>query len=223
MKRVFWLLVIINLGLLVYFSIELILPGKPEIRLSEIQPEKIKVLSQTEIDSLPGKTTPSPSEQIINTPEPVAICFEWGIFSDTNLSKAQKALAKIDLQASVREQNSEQPKRYWVYSPPAKTAAAAQKKAAELKALGIDDLFIVQEEKWKNAISFGIFEDELLADKLMQELKAKGVKNIEKAPRSNGKGQHSLIFSKLNENDISELNKLKPDFPMTALKEIACN
>ncbi len=151
------------------------------------------------------------------------MCFEWGIFSDTNLAKAQKALSKIALQASVREQNSDHPKRYWVYSPPAKTVAAAQKKAAELKALGIEDLFVVQEEKWKNAISFGIFEDELLADKLMQELKAKGVKNIEKSLRSNGKGQHSLMFSKLNENEITELNKLKPDFPMTTLKEITCN
>ena len=223
MKRIFWLLVIVNLGLLAYFNVGFILPGKPEIKLSEIHPDKIKILSQSEIDSLPKKTEPAAPTAPAITPEPVAMCFEWGIFSDASLAKAQKALAKVDIQATLREQDTAHPKRYWVYRPPAKSTVEAQKRAAELKALGVEDLFIVQEDKWKNAISFGIFEDELLADKLMQELKAKGVKNIEKAPRSNGKGLHSLIFSKLNENEITELNKLKPDFPMTTLKEITCN
>jgi hypothetical protein len=81
----------------------------------------------------------------------------------------------------------------------------------------------VQEEKWKNAISFGIFEDEQLATKLMQELQAKGVKNLQKSPRSNGKGQHSLLFNTLSEAQIAEINQLKPNFPAAELKEVSCN
>jgi len=222
MKRFFWLLVLINLGLLAYFNSGYILPGKPEIKLTEINPDKIKLLSQAEIDTLPKNIQTSPSLATIE-PQPVTMCFEWGIFSDASLAKAQKALVKLAIQATAKEENSNQPKRYWVYQPPVKTTAEAQKKAAEFKELGIEDLFVVQEEKWKNAISFGIFEDEKLAEKLVQELRAKGIKNIEKILRTNGKGQHSLFLGSINDNQIAELKRLKPDFPAAELKEVGCN
>jgi hypothetical protein len=220
MKRFFWLLVFINLGLLAYFNMGYILPGKPEIKLTEINPDKIKLLSQAEIDSLPKKAE---SSAPVVVAQPVAMCFEWGIFSDASLTTAQKTLAKMAIQATTKEENSNQPKRYWVYKPPVKTTAEAQKKAAEFKELGVEDLFVVQEEKWKNAISFGIFEDEQLAEKLVQELRTKGIKNVEKILRTNGKGHHSLLLGSINENEIAELKKLKPDFPAAELKEVSCN
>lgn len=222
MKRFFWLLVIINLGLLAYFNIGYILPGKPEIKLTEINPDKIKLLSQTEVDNLPKKAEPSSPPPVVEA-QPVAMCFEWGAFSDVSLAKAQKALAKMAIPASAKEENSDQPKRYWVYKAPLKTTAEAQKRAAEFKALGVEDIFVVQEEKWKNAISFGIFEDEQLAEKLVQELRAKGIKNVEKILRTNGKGHHTLLLGSINENEIAELKKLKPDFPAAELKEVGCN
>lgn len=224
MRHFFWLLVLINIGLLAYFNLDYIMPNKPQIKLAEINPEKIQVLSQSEIDALPKKQASLP---LINTPtlqsEPTAACFEWGIFSDNNLASAQKALAKLALQATVKEQSSVQPKRFWVYRPPLKTTAEAQKKAAEFKALGVEDLFVVQEEKWKNAISFGIFEDEQLATKLQQELQAKGVKNVEKTLRNQGKAHYSLLLSDLTEENSIELKKLKPNFPAADLKQTSCN
>jgi hypothetical protein len=33
------------------------------------------------------------------------MCFEWGIFSDVSLAKAQKALAKMSLHATAKEEN----------------------------------------------------------------------------------------------------------------------
>lgn len=217
MKRVFWLLVIVNLGLLTYFNAAKLLPSKPEIQLAEIDPEKIKILSQTEIAALPTKSvTPVVENQI-------ASCYEWGTFSDTNINNAMNMLANLNIQATTKELNAEQIKRFWVFRAPFKSTAEAQKKAAEFRALGVRDLFVVQEEKWKNAISFGIFEDEQLATKLMQELRAKGIKNIEKSTRSNGKGQHVLLLSALTENQITEINQLKPSFPAAELKETGCN
>ena len=224
MRQFFWLLVLINIGLLAYFNLDFIMPGKPQIKLVEMNPEKIKVLSQNEIDALPKKQISLP---LINTPtlqsEPATACYEWGIFSDSNLTNAQKVLAKLALQATAKEQSSVQPKRFWVYRPPLKTATEALKKAAEFKALGVEDLFVVQEEKWKNAISFGIFEDEKLAVKLQQELEAKGVKNVEKTARSQGKTHYSLLLSNLTEENSAELKKLKPSFPAADLKQTSCN
>jgi len=222
MKRFFWLSVLINLALLAYFNLGYLLPGKPEIQLAELSPEKIKVLSQDELSALPKREASAP---VIDTPAPApaTTCFEWGVFSDSSIANAQKALDKLSLQATTKEQSSEQPKRFWVYKAPAKSLAEAQKRAAEYKALGIEDLFVVQEEKWKNAISFGIFEDEKLATKLQHELQAKGVKNVEKTLRNQGKSHYSLMLGNLTENDSAEIKKLKPNFPAAELKEVSCN
>lgn len=236
MKWLVWALVAINLGLFAYFNLDHILPSAPIAKATEINPEKIKVLSQKEIEALPKKAVEAPpaakaapqadTAAPVNTATPapaVSACFEWGVFSASNLASAQSAVAKLNLQTTVKEQNTQQASRFWVYEPPLKTAAAAQAKAAELKALGIGELFVVQEPKWKNAISFGIFEDEQLATKLLNELRAKGVKDAVKTLRNQGRGHSSLRFNNLAVNQIVSLKQLKSEFPEAALKEVACN
>ena len=237
MKRLVSVLVILNLGLLIYFNLDHILPNAPLAKVAEITPEKITVLSPQQIENLPKKVVESANatrptltaEPAIATPiggNNVAAnkaCFEWGVFSAASLSGAQSAIARLDLQATVREQTSQQAKRFWVYKPPLKTAEEAQNKAAELKALGVTDIFVVLEPRWRNAISFGVFEDEQLANKLLNELKAKGVKEVVKALRNQGIGHSSLLFSNLSANQITALKQLKSDFPEAALKEVTCN
>ncbi len=240
MKLLVWLLLIINLLLLVYFNIDHILPRVSVAQTAEIAPENIKVLSQKEIEALPKKTASSAPPLVVanldttitlpnapaapTTPTAIATsCFEWGVFSANSLTNAQNAVTKLSLQATVKEQTSQQAKRFWVYKPPLKTAEEAQLKAAELKALGVTDIFVVLEPKWRNAISFGVFEDEQLANKLLNELKAKGVKDVVKALRNQGKGHSSLIFNNLAANQITALKQLKSEFPEAALKEVGCN
>ena len=221
MKHVFWLLVAINLSLLAYFNLGYIMPSKPQIKALEINPEKIQLLTPNEIKALPKKTAVAPA-----TPQPIPVttaCYEWGIFSNENLTDAQTAVSQLALQTTVRNENSKQAKRFWVYRPPLKSTYDAQQKAAEIKALGVEDLFVVQEVKFKNAISFGIFEDEQLALKLVSELKAKGVRDVSKALRNQGDSHSSLILSNVGEKEVLALEKLQPDFPDAKLKKISCN
>ncbi|OIR17776.1 hypothetical protein GALL_19980 [mine drainage metagenome] len=221
MKKLIWILILINIGLLIYFNINIILPSAPLAKRLEIEPEKISILTQKQIEALPKKNIESPKPAIVPPPVTTA-CFEWGTFSASNITSAQNAINRLALQATVKEQPSSQGSRFWVYKPPLKTAQAAQAKAAELKALGINDLFVVQEPKWKNAISFGIFEDEQLANKLLNELKEKGVKDATKTLRNQGKDHSSLVFKNISEADATELRQLKPEFPGAELKEVSC-
>ncbi len=218
MKQLFWLLALINIGLVAYFNLAHTLPSKPHAQSTEIAPEKIQVLSQKQIEALPKKSVVPPPQ----TPTAIAACFEWGIFSNANIANAQNVVARLALQATVKEQTSQQSKRFWVYRPPLKSAQKAQLRAAELKALGIEDLFVVQEKEWENAISFGIFEDEQLASKLLSELKAKGIKDAVKTLRNQGKGYATLQLNNLAEHDVAELKKFKSDFPEADLKEVSC-
>lgn len=217
MKWLVWLLLLLNLGLLAYFNQDRFLPATPQLKQAEITPEKITVLNQKQIDALPKKVV-----EVIAPPPPAVTCIEWGIFSTASLANAQSAIASLSLLATVKEQTSQEAKRFWVYKPPLKTIEEAQAKAEELKALGVEELFVVQEPKWKNAISFGVFEDEKLALKLLQELKAKGVKDAVKALRNQGKGHASLLLNKLTDTDVAALRRLNPEFPQTELKEVSC-
>lgn len=220
MKYFFWLFTFINIGLLGYFNIDVFLPKPAQVQQAEIAPEKIKVLSQQEIDAL----AVTKKKVAITAPPPVIdVCFEWSVFSDANLTHAQTALESLALQATVKEQTTQEAKRFWVYRLPLKSSTEALKKAAELRASGITDVFVVQEPRWKNAISFGIFSDEQLAINLQKELQAKGVKNVEKSLRSQGRSYSSLLLKNLSENEIAEIKKLKPDFPAAELKEVSCN
>ena len=241
MKKLIWLLVLINVGLLAYFNKDVILPSAPKATIVSIQPEKISILTQQQVDALPskGSTPAAPTSPAAITPPTVdataaantahvaspanSACYEWGVFSAANLTGAQSALSKLSLQATVKEQSSKDAKRFWVYKPPLKSAEAAQAKALELKALGVNELYVVQEAKWKNAISFGVFEDEQLATNLLNELRAKGVKEVVKSLRNQGKGHASLQFNKLTDAEVLALKKLKPDFPEADIKEVACN
>lgn len=219
MKYIFWLLALINIGVFGYFNIDVVLPKSAQTQQAEISPEKIKILSQQEIDAI--RTT---KKAEIAEPLPVVdICFEWSVFSDTNLTNAQTALESLALQSIVKEQSTQEAKRFWVYRPPFKSSTEALKKAAELRDSGITDVFVVQEPRWKNAISFGIFSDEKLAINLQKELQAKGVKNVEKALRTQGKSYSSLLLKNLTENEIAEIKKLKPNFPAAELKEVSCD
>ncbi len=65
-----------------------------------------------------------------------------------------------------------------MYIPPQANRAAAQKKAAELKKLGVEEYFVVQEEgrqRW--ALSLGVFRTEDAAKARLEALRARGVKS----------------------------------------------
>jgi hypothetical protein len=216
MKKLVLLLVLINMGLLTYFNLHYILPSTPQMKHAEINPEKIRVLSQKEIEHLPKKSLDYPT--ISETS-----CFEWGIFSARSLAHAQSVLANLSLQAAVKEGSKSATKRFWIYHPPLKTVQEAQIKAAELKALGVEDVVIVKDKKWKNAISFGLFEDEQLAIKLLNELKVKGANNVAKTLLNQEANQSSLMLNNLTGTKLAELKKLKLEFPETILKEVTCD
>lgn len=223
MKLVVWLLVLLNVGLLVYFNLDVIAP-KPVVANRAIMPENLKILSQQELEAMPKKV----AQQMAET-APVAVldnttaCYRWGNFTKTNLPAAQVVLVRLGLQSDVRqEQINNEDRRFWVYYPPLKNAELAEQKAAEIKALGVEELFIVQDSQWRNAISFGLFQDEQLASSLLSELQTKGVKGATKALRSPGKSLNSLLIKSVNAGAVLELQKIKPEFVGTEIEPTAC-
>jgi sporulation related protein len=222
MKWIVWLLVIVNVLLLAYFDLDLSTTTPAPASHQPIQPEKLKLLTPEEIEALPKKESEAKAIEAVAYVAPTVACYEWGSFSATNLRRARSVLDKYSLTAAIRQQTSQESTRYWVYIPRLKSAEAAQAKAEELRALGIEDIFVVQEPQWHNAISFGVFKDEQLAAKLLEELKSKGVVTAVKGVRNQEKGQASLFISTMSSDTAAEIEKLKPDFPGSELKQATC-
>jgi hypothetical protein len=217
------LLVLLNLGLLVYFNLDLIAP-KPALADRSINPDKLKILSQAELEATPKKVAPPVVEVApVGVLDGVTSCYKWGNFTKSNLPAAQVVLVRLGLDSAVnQEQGANEDRRFWVYYPPLKSAELAQQKANEIKAMGVDELFIVQDSQWRNAISFGLFQDEQLASSLLKELQEKGVKGATKALRTPGKSLSSLLIKSVTAEIALELQKIRPEFVGTELTPAAC-
>lgn len=225
MRLLVWLLVLLNVGLLAYFNMDLIAP-KPAAADRSIQPERLKILSEKDLEAMPKVA--APAQELVAQTSALAVqgptsCYKWGNFTKTNLPAAQVVLVRLGLQSVInQEAGAEEDRRFWVYYPPLKGAAIAQQKADEIRAMGVDELFIVQDSQWRNAISFGLFQDEQLASALLNDLLAKGVKGATKALRSPGKSLSSLLVKAVSADAAIELQKIKPEFVGTELESAAC-
>lgn len=222
MRLLLWLLVLLNVGLLAYFNVDLIAP-KPVAVDRSIQPEKLIVLGVKELEAMPKKEVPAPEPVTMTALQADTTCYKWGNFTKTNLPAAEVVLVRLGLQSQENQEfGTNEDRRFWVYYPPLKSASLAQQKADEIKALGVEELFIVQDSQWRNAISFGLFQDERLASSLLSDLQAKGVKGVTKALRSPGKALSSLLIKGVSAEAALELHKIKPEFVGTDLQPTAC-
>lgn len=170
---------------------------------------------------------PQPEKKSEPKPEPKVEpkqCYEWASFDLGSVAEAASRANRLDIKTYVNQQSSNETVRYWVYKPPLASDELAQKKAEELRAMGINDFFVVQEPKWRNAISFGVFKDEQLAINLMNTLKNKGVREVVKAVRNNkGEGNATIRLVKVSTQQYSQMRKVLADYPDTELKEVRCN
>ena len=217
-------LVLLNVAILIYFNLDLITP-KQTITFQPINPEKLKILTQQELIARPKKVKVDTAALPVvdNTVNEAKSCYEWGSFTANNLPAAQVALVKLNLK-NVTQQTTTivNDRRFWIYYPPLKSAQLAQLKAAELSSLGVTELFVVQDSQWRNAISFGLFQDEQLATNLLNDLQTKGVKGVTKALRNPGKNNLSLLITEVGTQAAFELQKITPEFLGTELKLSAC-
>lgn len=151
-------------------------------------------------------------------------CAEWGEFSGEDLVRAQEALATLKLGDSLSQRSVEQDHGYWVYIPPVKKRAQAEKKVAQLKALGVKDYFVMQEKgKWLNAISLGVFKSKEAAQKYLESLRAKGVRSAKLGER---KSKLKFTVFKIKDIDAGiqdKLGVLQKSFPDSDLKISACS
>jgi len=122
--------------------------------------------------------------------------------------RAQSALEPLALGARLTPRRTEDSAGWWVFIAPQASRPAALKKAAELKALAVDDYFILQDEgplRW--ALSLGVFRTEEAAQARLAAVQNQGVRSAQMGARETAvpkiwlqmKGVDAALQARLNE------------------------
>jgi hypothetical protein len=196
------LVFLLALGNLVFFAWSRESPGspgdsrEPDRLAAQLSPEKIRIINANKRDAdantqapatdagTPSTPTSAPSEaKVAAAPAltPAAeVCREVG---ELPLDEAEKLKAAISASAAavaVTLRPQAEVQSYWLRIPPLRDRAEAEKKAAEIKKLGVSDFYVVQDEGPNlNAISLGLFRNEQAAAELRNRLAKKGVRTME--------------------------------------------
>jgi len=214
MRAIFLLLVAANLALYAwprYYGTP-DSASDPEPQRRQVSPERIRVLTGPELAGLPAlKPKPVPEaaqSAAVPPPGPAAAgCVEWGGFSVAESPRAAQALAPLALGARLSQRRSEETAGWWVFIPSQVNRAAALKKTAELKGLGIDDYFVLQDEgKMRWAVSLGVFSSEEAASNRLEALRARGVRSAQAGERES---QVAKIWFQVRNSDAALQGKLK--------------
>lgn len=194
MKTLVFLLVLANLLFYAFSAGYFGRPDNPDAARVEKQvlPERMRIVSRGEAPASSVKAAePAKPEVVAEAPkaepatkEPAAICLVWEHLPPVDAERVASLLSskfaefKVSRRLVVGEGNG-----WGVFVPPLAGKADAERKATELRQLGVTDYFIVQDGPIRHAISLGIFSSEKGAQERLAELKEKGVRSARVMPR----------------------------------------
>jgi hypothetical protein len=136
--------------------------------------------------SAPAAATATTAATPAPAPAPAFACTEIGPFESGDARRFEARLAALDLgDRQSRQTIQAQDVTSWlVHIPPQGSKEAADKKAAELRDLGVTNFYIMNADSpLKYAISLGVFKTESGAQAMLAQLIKQGVHTARIAPR----------------------------------------
>ena len=184
----------------------------------QVHPEGLRIVSRGEAPAAVEEKPPVADPVLSGSSKPVAqICLAWAGISPAEASKLEELLAGkfADFRVERQAAGEAAARQWWVFIPPLANKAESERKAGQLRSLGINDYFVVNDGAQRFAISLGVFSAESRAEERLAELKAKGVRSArvgERPGREGGLGlrvrgpqeQQAALLAALGEGGRSE-------------------
>jgi hypothetical protein len=147
-------------------------------------------------------------------------CVEWGPFTAADYARAEKSLEPLALagRTSARRSSEEAP-GWWVFIPSEGSRQSALKKAAELKALGVSEYYIMGEDAdapW--SLSLGIYRSEQAALARLAALRDQGVRSALVGSRSTVVPRLWLQVKEVDASLEARLKELARELPGSDLR-----
>ena len=228
LKFVFWLLAGVNLlvlaigqGYLGSFRTETREPARLK---NQLQAGKLTLLTQ---EQATAPVAPPAAEEgatpaaAVAAPPPSYACTEVGNFllADGRRFEAQVAALNLGDRQSRRNVAGQDISSYMVYIPPQGSKEGAERKAGELKQLGVKNYFIINEgsaQRW--GISLGVFKSETSAQSQLASLNKQGVHSARVAPRYSASKQFAYQFRDLDAATRARLAEITKQFEEQELR-----
>ena len=220
MKTVFFLLLAVNLVVAGIITMREFTPN-PDALLAGQQ------IHADQIVTVPPRPRPPPAPEpaAAATPSPFkpAVCVEWGSFGASELTKAEKSLEGLRLGARLLRTEVSVPSRFWVFVPPLRNKTQMERKMAELKGLGVAELYpILEPGPDLHAISLGIFRSEDGARKYLATLRDIGVRSAKVGEREQRITQTSLVIRNPSDQESARLVELKTEHAGSDVRVVQC-
>ncbi|MBI3283233.1 MAG: SPOR domain-containing protein [Burkholderiales bacterium] len=210
LRFIFWSLLILN-ALLLAFNFGYL----GHWSLDAHEPERLKMQHHADqLNLISASAAIAPAEpEPASKPEVIA-CLEVGNFAQTDATRIEEKLKQLALGERQSRINVVEVAAHMVYIPSQGSKDGADKKAGELRRLGISDFFIVQDQsnlRW--GISLGVFKTEEAARLHLNNLNNKGVKSARIGPRSVSTTKFAYQLRALSQEEKSKLDAIRADFP----------
>lgn len=213
LKFFFWILLLANAGLFAYqqgYFAVLLPSGREPARMdNQLNADKIRLVP-------PPPPVPAPAA--VKTEEVVA-CAEIGNFNPAEAKRFTAQLAALSLGERLSQRPVQEVASHMVYIPPLADKDTAEKKAGELRRLGVNDFYIIQDNsdlRW--SISLGVFKLEEAARAHLVSLSQKGVRSARIGQRGVTSNAVAFQLRELDANTKSALEKISADFPKQELR-----
>jgi hypothetical protein len=212
MRALFLLLILANLMFFAYAQVA----GEganieSRIAALQISPERIRLLGP---GGGPAAEAARQAGQSI---------LEWSNLGGPDVARAENDLGKLGVEPARIERVVADADGYWVHMPPVENKAEIDRKIGELKALGVQEFFVVQEAgEWRNAISLGIFRSDEAANVFLASLRQRGVRSAVMSRREKLLKQVVFYVREPGEGLVEKLAEVQRNYPGTAIKAAPC-
>ncbi len=222
LKFFFWTLLLANLALFAYsqgylgaFKSNEHEPARMKLQLN---PEKLVLMSSAQATAAASAATAAAKP----APEAIA-CMEAGDFNAPEAKKFETQLAALNLGERQSRFNlgASESSTHIVYIPPQGSKEAAEKKAAELRQLGVSNYFVMNDGPMKWGISLGVFKKESAAQGLLASLNKQGVHSAKLAGRGGNSGKLAYRFKDIDSDIKAKLDAILQAFDNQALRSCA--
>ena len=212
MKALIFLLVIANLLFYAFSSGLVGLSDQAETaRLAQqVQPESIRIVAKgaaPPVEKLAAAEPEVPKAEAEAAPPPATeaepaqasadgqLCLRWPALGVVEAERLSRLVARgFPGFALTRESPVGDGQGWWVFIPSQGSKAAAEKKAAELIAFGVDEYFIIPDGANRFAISLGVFSIEKRGRERLAELQAKRVRSAKLDVRPDRDGNIRILL-----------------------------
>lgn len=194
LKFIFWILLSVNLVLLAYGQGLLgnlqSAEREPTRMVNQLNRNQLVVITAEQASrAAPAAAEEPPAPAAVETQAPpqVLACVEIGNVAQNDVSRVESLLAPLKLGDRAQREALAAPEvsSYIVHIPPSGGKEGANKRAAELRELGVSSYFIMSDSPtMRYAISLGVFKSEAAAQTLLAALKRQGVNDARVSPRT---------------------------------------